>query len=359
MHKNLIAAVAALGLLAAPASGQQPAPATPTRAAWVYVTPVTDTGWTHQHELGRLAVEQALGPEVQTQYVENVAEGPDAERVLRELARQGVDVIFTTSFGYMEPALKVAREFPDTRFEVITGVKRAANVATANARYYEGRYLSGVAAGLMSDSGVVGYVAGFPIPEIVSSINAFALGLRSVKPAATVKLIWLNEWYNPSREREAAMTLIDQGADVLAFNSASTAVMAAAQERGVLAIAYHSDMSRIAPDAQLAAVTHHWGDYVTARVRALRASDWASTDTWGGVADGMVRIEAFGPKVPQGVRMQVLQAQQELAAGRLHPFTGPVMDNTGRLQVAPDDVASDAHILGMNYLVQGVQGQLP
>lgn len=358
MLKNLIGlAVAALGL-SAPAQTPEPLPP-PTRAAWVYVTPVTDTGWTHQHELARQALQQALGDQVQTRYVENVAEGPDAERVLRELARQGQDIVFTTSFGYMEPALKVAREFPDTKFEVITGVKRAANVATANARYYEGRYLSGVAAGLVSDSGVVGYVAGFPIPEIVSSINAFTLGLRSVKPAATVRLIWLNEWYNPSREREAAMTLIDQGADVLAFNSASTAVMAAAQERGVLAIAYHSDMSGIAPDAQLAAVTHHWGDYVTTRVRALRAGDWASTDTWGGVADGMVRIEAFGPKVPQSVRMRVLQAQQELASGRLHPFAGPVTDSTGRLQVAPGEVASDAHILGMNYLVQGVQGQLP
>jgi simple sugar transport system substrate-binding protein len=171
-----------------------------------------------------------------------VAEGPDAERVIRDLARQGNDIIFTTSFGYMEPALKVAREFPQVKFEVVTGVKRAPNVATANARYYEGRYLSGIAAGRMTKTGVVGYVAGFPIPEVLQGINAFTLGLRSVNPKATVKLVWLNEWFNPPRERDAAMTLMDQGADVLAFHTASTAVMAAAEERGKLAIAYHSDM---------------------------------------------------------------------------------------------------------------------
>lgn len=358
MHKNLIAAIGLLACLVTSSAQETPSPA-PTRAAWVYVTPVTDTGWTHQHELGRRAVEQALGPAVQTQYVEDVAEGPDAERVLRELARQGNDIIFTTSFGYMKPALKVAREFPDTRFELITGVKRTTNVATANARYYEGRYLSGVAAGLMSETGVFGYIAGFPIPEIISSINAFTQGLRSVRPAATVKLIWLNAWYDPPREREAAMALIDQGADVLAFNTASTAVMRAAQERGKLAIAYHSDMRHVAPEAQLAAVTHHWGAYDVDRIRALREGRWSSTDLWGGVADGMVRIEAFGPRVPQNVRMQVLQAQQDLAAGRLQPFAGPVQDNTGQLQVPPGEVASDTHILNMNYLVEGVQGQLP
>ncbi|HOM21517.1 MAG TPA: BMP family ABC transporter substrate-binding protein, partial [Ottowia sp.] len=203
MYKNLVAALAAACFFPPLHAQTQP----PTRAAWVYVTPVLDTGWTRQHEQGRLAVQKALGDQVKTSYVDNVAEGADAERVIRDLARQGNDIIFTTSFGYMEPALKVAQEFPRVKFEVITGVKRAPNVATANARYYEGRYLSGVAAGRMTKSNVVGYVAGFPIPEIVSSINAFTLGLRSVNPQATVKLVWLNEWFNPPREREAAMTL--------------------------------------------------------------------------------------------------------------------------------------------------------
>ena len=371
MYKNLVAALAAACFFA-PLHAQEPAAAQPpTRAAWVYVTPITPTGWTHQHELARQAVQKALGDAVKTSDVENVAEGPDAERVIRDLARQGKDIIFTTSFGYMEPVLRVAREFPNVRFECQTCVQRAPNVATSNARYYEGRYLSGIAAGRMTKTGVVGYVAGFPIPEILQSINAFTLGLRSVNPTATVKLVWLNEWFNPPREREAAMTLMDQGADVLAFNSASTAVMSAAEERGQLAIAYHSDMRSVAPHAQLAAVTHHWGDYDTARVRALRAGTWIagvrglragtwkSQDTWGGVKDGMVRIEAFGPKVPAAVRDEVLARQKDIAAGRLKPFAGPITDNAGTLRVPRGQNASDADILKMNYLVEGVQGTLP
>ena len=359
MYKNLVAALAAACFFA-PLHAQPPAPAqAPTRAAWVDVTPITPTGWTHQHELARLAVQQALGEQVQTSVIANVAEGPDAERVIRELARQGKDIIFTTSFGYMEPVLRVAREFPQVRFECQTCLRRAPNVATSNARYYEGRYLSGVAAGRMTRSNVVGYVAGFPIPEILSSINAFTLGLRSVNPQAVVKLVWLNEWFNPPREREAAMTLMDQGADVLAFNTASTAVMVAAEERGKLAIAYHSDMRSVAPHAQLAAVTHHWDAYDTARVRAVRAGTWESTDTWGGVKEGMVRIEAFGPKVPPAVQKEVLARQQDIAAGRLKPFAGPITDNTGALQVPQGQSASDAQILSMDYLVLGVQGSLP
>ena len=361
MYKNLAAALAAACLLS-PVYSQGVAPAAPdkpTRAAWVYVTPITPAGWTHQHELGRQAVQKALGKQVVTSYVENVAEGPDAERVIRDLARQGNDIIFTTSFGYMEPTLKVAREFPQVKFESITGYKQADNVATANARYYEGRYLAGIAAGRMTTSGVVGYVAGFPIPEVLQGINAFTLGLRSVAPQASVKLVWLNEWFNPPRERDAAMALIDQGADVLAFHTASTAVMAAAEERGKLAVAYHSDMRGVAPQAQLAAVTHHWGDYDVARVRAVRAGSWKSGDTWGGVKQGMVRIEAFGPKVPQAVQSEVLARQNDIAAGRLLPFAGPVVDNTGKVQVAKGQAASDADILKMNYLVEGVQGSLP
>lgn len=358
MYKNLVAALAAACFFT-PLHAQNATTAPPTRAAWVYVTPITDVGWTHQHELGRLAVQKALGDRVQTSYVENVAEGADAERVLRDLARQGHDIVFTTSFGYMEPALKVAAEFPQVKFEVITGVKRAANVATANARYYEGRYLSGVAAGRMTTSNVVGYVAGFPIPEILSSINAFTLGLKSVNPQATVKLVWLSEWFNPPREREAAMALMDQGADVLAFNTASTAVMRAAEERGRLAIAYHSDMRGVAPTAQLAAVTHHWEAYDIARIRALRNGQWHSADLWGGVKEGMVRIGAFGPKVPQAVQREVLARQQDIAAGRLHPFAGPVRDNSGQVRVPAGRQASDAEILEMNYLVEGVPGSLP
>ena len=364
MYKNLAAALAAACLLS-PVYSQGVAPAAPdkpTRAAWVYVTPITPAGWTHQHELGRQAVQKALGKQVVTSYVENVAEGPDAERVIRDLARQGNDIIFTTSFGYMEPTLKVAREFPQVKFESITGYKQADNVATANARYYEGHYLAGIAAGRMTTSGVVGYVAGFPIPEVLQGINAFTLGLRSVAPQASVKLVWLNEWFNPPRERDAAMSLMNQGAEVLAFHTGSNAVMVAAQERGKLAVAYHSDMRKVAPDAQVAAVTHQWGDYYTRRVKAVADGSWKSGNVWGGVREGMIRVDSFGSKVPAAVQTEVLARQKDLAAGKLAVFSGGkagVKDNEGRTAIAAGQALDDGAILGMNWLVEGVASKLP
>src|SRR5437868_6862467 len=273
MYKNLAAALAAACFLSP--SFSQPAPAAdPLKIGFVYVAPVTDAGWVRQHEDGRKAVEAALGAKVKTTYVENVAEGADAERVIRDLARQGNKLIFTSSFGYMEPTLKVARDFPDVKFESITGYKTAPNVAVANARYYEGRYLAGVAAGRLTKTHVAGYVAGFPIPEVLQGINAFTLGMRSVDPKAQVKVVWLDAWVDPPKERDAAMTLFNQDVDVIAFHTGSTAVMAAAQERGKLAVAYHSDMRKTAPDAQIVAVTHQWGDYYKRRVQAVLDGSW-------------------------------------------------------------------------------------
>ncbi|MDY0105221.1 MAG: BMP family ABC transporter substrate-binding protein [Giesbergeria sp.] len=363
MYKNLAAALAAACFFA-PVFSQTPAKAAPTpvvKAGFVYVTPVTDAGWTRQHEEGRKAVEAALGSRVQTTFVENVPEGPDAERVIRDLAATGHQIIFTSSFGYMEPTLKVAQDYPDVKFESITGYKQAANVATANARYYEGRYLAGIAAGRMSKTGVAGYVAGFPIPEVLQGINAFTLGMRSVNPQAMVKVVWLNVWFDPPKERDAAMALFNQGVDVLAFHTASTAVMAAAQERGKLAIAYHSDMRRIGPDAQILAVTHQWGNYYTERVHAVQNGTWKSGNVWGGVREGMIRVGDFGSKVPSAVQQEVLARQKDIAAGRLHPFhatRSAVRDNEGHEVIARGKTLSDAQILGMNWLVEGVQGRL-
>jgi simple sugar transport system substrate-binding protein len=366
MYKNLVArrvcalTVTSFSLFSSfHAVAQVDTPKTPlVKAAFVYVAPLTEAGWVRQHERGRLAVEAALGDRVQTTYVENVAEGADAERVIRDLARQGNQIIFTPSFGYMEPTLKVAREFPNVKFESITGYKTAPNVTTANARYYEGRYLAGIAAGRLATQ--AGYVAGFPIPEVVQGINAFTLGMRSVNAAATVRVVFLGEWFNPPREREAAMTLMNQGAEVLAFHTGSTAVMVAAQERGRLAVAYHSDMSRFAPEAQIAAVTHRWGDYYTQRVQAVLDGKWASGNLWGGVREGMVRVEGFGPKVPAAVRSEVLARQAEMAAGRVVVFAGGqsgVKDNTGRQVIAPGQALGDAEILNMNWAVEGVVGR--
>lgn len=354
MYKNLAAAFAAACLFSlSPSTSAQP-----LKAGFVYVTPITEAGWTRQHEEGRKAVDKALGASVKTTFVENVPEGADAERVIRDLAREGHTIIFTPSFGYMEPTLKVAQEFPDVKFESITGYKTAANVAVANARYYEGRYLAGVAAGRMTQSNLAGFVAGFPIPEVLQGINAFTLGMRSVNPRAQVKVVWLNTWFDPTKERDAAMALFNQNVDVIAFHTGSTAVMAAAQERGKMAVAYHSDMRKVAPDAQIIAVTHEWGAYYTARIKAVQQGQWQTGNVWGGVKQGMVRVGDFGPKVPKAVQAEVLAKQKDVASGKLHPFAGPISDNDGKLVLPAGQALSDAQILSMNYLVAGVLGKV-
>ena len=366
MYKNLagravLACVAACFLSPAFSQPQpQPQPQ-PLKIGFVYVTPVTDAGWVRQHEEGRKAVDAALGGRVKTTYVENVAEGADAERVIRDLAQQGNTLIFTPSFGYMEPTLKVAKDFPDVKFESITGYRTAPNVATANARYYEGRYLAGIAAGRMTKTNIAGYVAGFPIPEVLQGINAFTLGMRSVNPAAQVRVVWLNEWFDPPKERDAAMALFNQNADVIAFHTGSTAVMAAAQERGRMAIAYHSDMRKIAPDAQIVAVTHQWGGYYTQRAKAVLDGSWKQGNVWGGVKEGMIRVGDFGPKVPKAVQDEVLARQKDIAAGKLQPFraaAADVRDNEGHVVIAKGAQLNDEQILKMNWLAEGVQGRV-
>jgi simple sugar transport system substrate-binding protein len=360
MYKNL-AAVLAAACFFSPAFSQsksQPKPQEPLKVGFVYVAPITEAGWVQQHERGRQAVEIAFAGKVKTTYVENVPEGADSERVIRDLAQQGHKLIFTPSFGYMEPTLKVAKEFPDVKFESITGYKTAPNVAVANARYYEGRYLAGIAAGRMTKTNVAGYVAGFPIPEVLQGINAFTLGMRSVNPKALVKVVWLNAWFDPPRERDAAMTLFNQDVDVIAFHTASTAVMAAAQERGKMAVAYHSDMRKTAPDAQIVAVTHHWGDYYVRRVQALLEGRWQTGSFWGGVKQAMVRAGDFGPRVPKAVRDEVLVRQGDIAKGKLRPFSGPIVDNEGKQVLPAGAVMTDEQIQSMNFLVAGVQGKV-
>jgi len=367
MYKNLAGravlawAAACFFFFSSTAFSQAQALKEPLKIGFVYVAPVTDAGWVRQHEEGRKAVEAALGGKVKTTYVENVPEGADAERVIRDLAQQGNRLIFTPSFGYMEPTLKVARDFPDVKFESVTGYKAAPNVATANARYYEGRYLAGIAAGRMTKTNIAGYVAGFPIPEVLQGINAFTLGMRSVNPNAKVIVVWLNEWFDPPKERDAAMALFNQNADVVAFHTGSTAVMAAAQERGKMAVAYHSDMRKVAPDAQIVAVTHQWGGYYTQRAQAVLDGRWKSGNVWGGVKDGMIRVGDFGSKVPKAVQHEVLARQQDIASGKLQPFravAGDVRDNEGRVVIAKGAQLDDEQVLKMNWLADGVQGRV-
>ena len=358
MYKNLAATLVAACFFLPAVQAQSPTKSTePIKAGFVYVSPITEAGWTKQHDEGRKAVERALGDQVKTTFVADVAEGADAERVIRDLAQQGHQIIFTPSFGYMEPTLKVAKEFPNVKFESVTGFKTAPNVAASNARYYEGRYLAGIAAGRMTKSNVAGYVAGFPIPEVLQGINAFTLGMRSVNPQATVKVVWLNAWFDPPKEREAAMALFNQDVDVIAFHTGSTAVMAAAQERGKMAVAYHSDMRKVGPDAQIIAVTHQWGDYYTARVKAAMNGSWTSGSVWGGVKEGMIRVGDFGSKVPKKVQDEISAKQKAVGSGQLRLFSGPISDNEGKLVLPAGQSLSDAQILNMNYLVQGGVGR--
>jgi basic membrane protein A and related proteins len=357
MHKNLVRglllAIVACGPVTATPAGLQP-----LKIGFVYVSPVGDAGWSYQHDLGRQAMEQALGPQVRTTVVESVAEGPDAERVMRDLARQGHRLIFATSFGYLEPALRVAAEYPAVAFEQAGGYKTAANVNTYNARYYEARYLAGLLAGKVSRSGVAGYVAGFPVPEVIQGINAFTLGMRAVNPKASVKVIWLDAWFDPARERDAANTLVDQGADILTNHSGSTAVALVAEERHVGFVAYQSDMRRFAPRAQLTAITLQWGGYYTQVARQVIAGTWKATPVWGGMKDGFVRLAPLNESVPAGIRQYLQARQADIVAGRLLPFAGRIVDNGGRVRQA-GGLMADEQIATMNFLVAGVAGSLP
>src|SRR5689334_3176737 len=291
--KALGAAAASLALPAVAQTGG------PLKIGFVYVSPIGDAGWTHQHDIARLAMEKALGGKVTTKYVENVPEGADAERVIRELAQSGHKLVFTTSFGYMNPTLKVAQQFPGNFFEHATGYKDAKNMGRYNARFYEGRYLAGIVAGKMTKSNVAGYVAAFPIPEVVMGINAFTRGMRSVNPKAETKVVWVSSWFDPGRESEAANTLISQGADVLTHHTDSTAVVQAAEAKKVYSIAYHSDMSKYGPTTELTAVTHQWGAYYTKAVQDAMAGKWKPGNVWGGIKEGMIRMGPFGKMVPK------------------------------------------------------------
>jgi basic membrane protein A len=331
----------------------------PLKVGFVYVSPVGDAGWTSQHDAARREMEKALDGKVVTKYVENVPEGADAERVIRELAQSGYQLIFTTSFGYMNPTIKVAKQFPKTYFEHATGYKTDKNVGIYNARFYEGRYLAGIVAGRMTKSNVAGYVAAFPIPEVVMGINAFTRGMRSVNPNAVTKVVWVNTWYDPGREREAADTLISQGADVLTNHTDSTAVVQDAEAKKVYAIAYHSDMSKYGPHAQLTAVTHQWGAYYTKEVQSAIDGKWRPGSIWGGIKEGMIKMGPFNPVVPKDVQNLVNRTATEIASGKFHPFTGPLSDNESHQRLAAGKVISDDALLKMDYYVEGVQGKLP
>ncbi len=324
---------------------------------FVYVSPIGDAGWTYQHDLGRLQLEKETG--VTTSYVENVAEGADAERVIREMAKRGDKVIFATSFGYMNYALKVSKSFRTSAFVHVTGYKMGKNMGLVNARFYEGRYLTGVIAGEMSKSNVLGYVAAFPIPEVLQGINAFIKGARSVNPKAELRVIWVNSWFDPGKERQASMTLMSQGADVITHHTDSTAVVQAAEEEGKYAFGYHSDMSKYGPKAHLTSTTHHWGDYYVKTVKEALAGTWTPTNVWGGYAKGMIKLAPLNDAIPADLQGRIKDMEEQLTAGTLHPFAGPVVDQAGKTIVAAGQTMGDDQLSKMNYYLQGVVSKIP
>jgi len=351
---KLIAAAAALALSAGTAQAQEK-----LKVGFIYVGPVGDHGWTYQHNEGRLALEKEFGDKIETTFVENVSEGPDAERAIERLARDGNKLIFTTSFGYMNPTVKVAAKFPDVKFEHATGFKRADNVATYSARFYEGRYVIGQIAAQMSKSGVAGYVASFPIPEVVRGINAFVLGARTINPDFKIKVVWVNSWFDPGKERQAATTLMSQGADVITHHTDSVAVVQAAEEQGKYAFGYHSDMSKYGPKAHLTATTHLWGDYYVKTVKEVQAGTWKPTSVWGGYKEGMVKLAPLNNAIPAELRDRIGDMEKQMTAGSLHPFTGPVVDQSGKTIVATGDTMSDGQLNSMNYYLEGVVSKIP
>ena len=330
-----------------------------TKVGFVFVGPVGDGGWTYEHNQGRLAVEEAFGDKVETVYVENVAEGPDSERVMTQMALDGADLIFTTSFGYMDPTINIAAKFPNVKFEHATGYKRADNVSTYSARFYEGRAIQGHIAGSMTKSNIIGYIGSFPIPEVIRGINSAYIHAKKVNPDVEFKIIWAYTWFDPAKEADAAKVLIEQGADVVLQHTDSTAPQAAAQEAGnVITFGQASDMSQYGPMPRVSSIIDDWAPYYVARTKAVIDGTWTSTDTWDGIGAGMVGIGEISDEVPADVKAEALALKASLADGSYHAFTGPLKKQDGSDFLSEGETADDGTLAGMNFYVEGIAGDI-
>ncbi|APG46124.1 BMP family ABC transporter substrate-binding protein [Phaeobacter porticola] len=354
VSKLLTSAAMALGLATSAMADDQ------TKVGFVYVGPVGDGGWTYEHDQGRKAVVEKFGDKVETVYVENVAEGPDAERVITQMALQGADLIFTTSFGYMDPTNNVAKKFPNVKFEHATGYKRADNVSTYSARFYEGRAVQGHIAGNLTESNIVGYIGSYPIPEVIRGINSAYLHAKKVNPDVEFKIVWAFTWFDPAKEADAAKVLIEQGADVILQHTDSTAPQAAAQAAGnVYTFGQASDMAEYAPKPRVSSIIDDWAPYYIARTQAVMDGSWESTDTWHGIGDGMVKIGEITDAVPADIKEEALALKASLADGSYHAFTGPIKKQDGSDWLAEGETADDGTLAGMNFFVEGIQGDIP
>ncbi len=356
MKKLIIALAASAALLGGFASGAQAQDK--TKVCFIYVGSKTDGGWTQAHDIGRQELQAHFGDKIETPFLENVPEGPDAERAIERMARSGCALIYTTSFGFMDATMKVAEKFPDVKFEHATGFKSADNVSTYNARFYEGRYIQGQIAAKLSEKGVAGYIASFPIPEVVMGINSFILGAQSVNPEFKVKVVWANTWFDPGKEADAAKALIDQGVDILTQHTDTTAPMQVAAERGIKAFGQASDMIKAGPETQLTAIVDTWGAYYIKRTQALLDGNWKSEQIWDGLKDGILTMAPY-TNMPDDVKAMAEETEAKIKSGELHPFTGPVKKQDGSDWLAADEKAEDGVLLGMNLYVAGVDDKLP
>ena len=332
---------------------------TKLKIGFVYPGPVSDSGWTYQHDLGRKMVEKEFGSRVETVFVENVPESADAERVIRDLVANGCNMVFTTSFGFMNPTMAVAAEFPKVVFEHCSGYKTAPNVGIYQTRFYEGAYLLGVIAGLKTKSNTLGYVAPFPIPEVIRNLDAFVLGARSVNPKVSAKVVWVNTWYDPSKEHEAALTLINQGADVLYQNTDSTAIVQLAEAKGIYAFGQDSDMSRFGPHSHLSGNVANWGVYYLYKVKQMLDGKWKSEDTKWGMKEGMVQVVAPNAEVPPKVAALFQKKKAEIVSGKFHPFSGPITDVDGKVRVEANKAISEDELWQMKWYAAGIVGKQP
>lgn len=342
-----------------PAAAPTAAGAAPLKVAFIYVGPVGDAGWTFAHDNARKAVEAEFAGKITTSFVEKVPEGADAERVIRDLASQGNKLIFGTTFGYMEPMLKVAKQYPDIKFEHATGYKTAPNMAVYETKTYEGAYLAGVIAGQMTKSNKLGVVASFPIPEVIRNINAYTLGAQSVNPKVTTRAIWISSWFDPSKERDAALTMISQGVDVLIQNTDSPATVQAAEEKGVYAFGWDSDMSKFGAKAHLASAVINWTPYYKQAIQSVLDNKWSSGETWWGVKENSIDLVSLNPALPDEVKKVVADRKAELASGKPIVFTGPIVDQSGKEVVPAGKEAEIGMLKGMNFYVKGVEGTIP
>jgi simple sugar transport system substrate-binding protein len=361
MRREFLRTIAAAAMVAGAMSlaGGEATAQQKMKVGFIYVGPVGDFGWSYQHDEGRKAVVAKYGDRVETTFVESVSEGPDAERVIEQLARSGHKLIFTTSFGFMEPTLKVAQRFPNVWFEHATGFKRAPNLATYDARFYEGRYIIGQIAAKMSKGGTIGYIGSFPIPEVVAGINAFMLGAQSVRPDMKIKVVWVNSWYDPGKEADAAKALISQGADVLSQHTDSAAAMQVAQERGVLAFGQASDMIKFGPKAQLTSIIDDWAPYYVERVGLALEGKWATGAVWDGLDKGKVKMAPY-TNMPDDVRAMAQATEAAIKAKTLHAFKCPIVKQDGAtVECKGNGHLSDEQIASMNFYIKGIDEKIP